>query len=320
MKVFTKLNERYDLIVSDVTKFYNGPERFYVTLTDVLNHSVENKTISIEINGAVYNRTTNVNGTVSIALVLNSGVYNVSVSFENKTVISCVTILPTVNGTDVVKMFRNGTQYYATFRDSDGSYLANGTIVRFNINGVMYDRRVSGDGGLAKLNINLEPGEYVLTAMNLFTGENTANNITVLSLLTENKDLTKYYRNGSQYIVKVLGADGSPVGSGESVTFNINGVFYTRTTNESGIAKLNINLQPGDYIITAEYNGCMVSNNIKVLPVLHAQDITMRYRDGTKFVATLLDGRGCPFANQTIEFNIIVYYIIERQMVPVRLN
>ena len=295
---------RYNLIAEDVTKFYKGDERFYATLIDRLNQSVENKTIMIELNGRTYTRTTDANGTVSMALGLNSGIYNVNVTFENKTVVSLVTILPTVNGTDVVKMFRNGTQYYATFRDSEGNYLAEGTTVKFNINGVMYERNVFGDKGLARLNINLKQGEYIITAINPDNGEMASNIITVLPLLTENRDITKYYRNGTQYTVKVLNDIGNAVGAGVTVRFNINGVFYERTTNESGIAKLNINLQPGDYIITAEYNGCVVSNNIKVLPVLTAHDITMRYRDGTKFVATLVDGQGKPYAGQTIQFNI----------------
>ena len=80
--------------------------------------------------------------------------------------------------------------------------------------------------------------------------------------------------------------------------------MYTRATNASGIAKLNLNLQPGDYIITAEYKNCKVSNNIKVLPVLSARDISMRYRDGTKFVATLVDGQGKALAGEIIQFNI----------------
>ena len=301
---FTVLNDRYSLIANNVTKYYGGFERFYASLIDKLNHSVENKFLSIIINGAIYNRITDANGTVSIALNLNSGVYNVTVVFDNIAVVSLVTILHTVNGTNVVKMFRNGTQYFATFRNSTGNYLVNGTIVKFNINGVMYERKISGDNGLARLNINLDYGEYVITAMNPCTGENAANNITVLSLLTENMNLTKYYRNASQYTVKVLGFDGNPVGAGIAVKFNINGVFYERITNESGITKLNINLEPGDYIITAEYNGCMVSNHIKVLPVLTAQDITMRYRDGTQFVATLVDGQGHPYPDQIVNFNI----------------
>ena len=176
--------------------------------------------------------------------------------------------------------------------------------MRFNINGVMYDRKVSGDKGLAKLNINLEPGQYVITSMNLETGENAANNVTVISRLIENKDITKYYRNGTQYTVKVIDDTGKAVGAGETVTFNINGVFYNRTTNESGIAKLNINLQQGSYIITAEYKNCKVSNNIIVLPVLSASDLTKKYGTSDSFVATLLDGQGKPYAEQRVQFNV----------------
>ena len=98
--------------------------------------------------------------------------------------------------------------------------------------------------------------------------------------------------------------DGKAVGAGESVTFNINGVLYTRQTDANGIAKININLQPGDYVITAEYKGCVVSNNIKILPVLTASDISMKYRDGTQFKATLVDGQGKPYAGQSVTFNI----------------
>ena len=288
----------------DVEKYFKGSERFVVNVTDNKGNPISNKSVNITINGRSYIKTTDENGSASIALGLNSGTYNVTTIVDNETFDSVLSILPTVNGTDVVKVYKNGTQYYATFYDSEGNYLKNGTAVKFNINGVIYDRKVSGDKGLAKLNINLPEGEYVITAMNLETGENGVNNITVISKLIENKDITKYYRNATQYTVKVLGDDGNPVGAGENVTFNINGVFYTRTTNESGIAKLNLNLPPGDYVITAEYKGCKVSNNIKVLPVLSAEDITMKYRDGTKFVATLVDGQGKPYAEQTVQFNI----------------
>ena len=40
-----------------------------------------------------------------------------------------VTILSTVKGTDVVKMYKNDTQYYATFLDTEGKFLADGTTV-----------------------------------------------------------------------------------------------------------------------------------------------------------------------------------------------
>ena len=301
-----KVNDKktVNLSVPDVSKYYGGSERLYVYLTDLKGLPIVNETVTIIINGRTYDRPTDKNGVASIALGLNSGVYNVNTSAKGETVNSLVTIKTTVNGTDITKIYRNGTQYYATFLDREGKYLADGTAVRFNINGVFYDRHVSGNKGLARLNLNLGQGKFILTAMNLVTGENTVNNITIISKLIENKDLTKYYRNDSQYTVKVLGDDGKVVGAGVTVTFNINGVFYQRQTNASGIAKLSINLIPGDYIITAEYGGSRVSNNIKVLPILSANDLTKKYGEPKAFEAKLVDGTGKAYANQNIQFNI----------------
>ena len=298
------VNEHAVVSAPDVTKYYKGSERFVVTVTDSKNNPLANQSVIISVNGVNYTRTTDANGTASIAISLVSGQYNVTTIVDNDTVYSTITVLPTVNATDLVKVFRNGTQFYATFKDSQGNYLAEGTTVRFNINGVIYDRNVSGDKGLVRLNINLEQGQYVITSMNPETGENASNNVTVISRLVENDDLVKYYRNASQYTVKVIGDDGKAVGAGETVTFNVNGVFYNRTTNESGIAKLNINLQPGDYIITAEYKDCRVSNNITVLPVLSADDLNKKYGTPDQFVATLLDGQGKAFAGETVQFNV----------------
>jgi plastocyanin len=288
----------------DVEKYYGGSERFVVTVTDSKDTPLVNKTVKIKINGKEYVRVTDENGTASMALGLPSNTYNVTVTVDNTTVNAAVTVLSTVNGTDVVKMYRNATQYYATFRDSEGNFLADGTVVNFNINGVFYERKVSGGKGQAKLNINLPAGEYVITAINPETGENEANNITVLATIVENKDITKFYKNGTQYTVKVLGADGKAVGEGENVTFNINGVFYTRQTDASGIATLNINLPPKTYTVTAEYNGFRTSNTINVLSVLETHDLNMKYKDGSKFEAKVLDGQGKPYAGQSVTFNI----------------
>ena len=288
----------------DVKKYYNGPERFVVTVTDYAGSPVFNQSVNININGKTYTKTTDEKGTASIALGIISGKYNVTTTVANTTVKSLVTILPTVNGTDVVKINRNATQYYATFRNSEGKYLPDGTAVNFNINGVFYERKVSGDKGLAKLNLNLPAKDYVITAMNPVTGENAANNIKVISKIVENRNLVKYYKNASQYCVKILGDDGNHVGAGKTVTFNINGVMYERKTNESGIAMLTINLQPEQYIITAMYEGCSVSNDIIVLPVLKASDISMKYKDGSQFKAVLVDGQGKPLANAIVKFNI----------------
>ena len=97
-------------------------------------------------------------------------------------------------------MFRNDTQYYATFVDVNGTPTPN-TTVSFNVNGVIYNR-TTDENGTAKLNINLPSGEYILTATNTVTGEKISNVIKVLSVI-ESSDLTKYFRNASQFIVRI---------------------------------------------------------------------------------------------------------------------
>ena len=293
----------FNLTVPDVEKYFNGPERFAVNLTDSDNRPVANATVSIIINGNTYNRTTDENGIASMAINLNSGVYEALTKYNDFEVSSTITVKATVSGENITKIFRNGTQYYATFVDTQGKTLANGTEVEFNINGVFY-KRYTNENGTARMNINLNPGEYIITAKNPNSTEQYTNIITVLPSIVENNDLTKYYKNGSQYTLKILGDDGSPVKSGVEVKFNINGVFYTRTTNESGYVKMNINLEPGEYIITAEYNGLMASNNITVLSVIETENLTMKYADGSYFNATILDGQGKPLANANVTFNI----------------
>lgn len=308
--------------VDDLTKYYGGSEKLTVNVSDNRGIVIAGKKVIININGVNYTRTTDENGIASIAINLTSGEYIAVVYVDDVVMKVKITVLATVNGTDIIKVFRNGTQYYATFRDSQGNYLPDGTAVQFNVNGVFYERAISGNEGLAKLNINLHQGEYIITAMNPVTGEMASNHIIVISRLVNNYNLVKYFRNESQYTVKVIDDDGNPMGAGVSVTFNINGVFYTRQTNESGIAKLNINLEPGDYIITAEYEECKVSNSIKVLPILHASDLIKAYRTPDQFVANLLDGQGNPYANQKVQFNIngVFYYRTTDNSGNARLN
>ena len=298
---FTVEDVKIEVSAPDLTKYYNGPERFVVTVKEDYK-AVVGKNVTINLNGRSYIRTTDSDGQASMAINLNSGKYKITTEYGGIKVYSTVTVKDTVISNDFTKIFRNDTQYYATFVDSQGNVLKN-TPVRLNINGVYYTRTTSNQG-IAKMNINLNPGTYVLTATNPASGEQHTTRITVLPSIVENHDLTKFYKNESKYTLRILDGNGKPVNAGVTVKLNINGVFYERKTNASGYINMNINLIPGTYIVTAEYNGLRASNTVKVLPVLSAKDVNMKYRDGTKFEAKLLNGKGNPFANQKITFNI----------------
>ena len=285
----------------NLTKYYKDPQKFTVTVTDAKGQPATNKTVEITINGVTYTRTTDETGTASLNINLNSGEYPVIVAVDDVKVNSTVFVKATIDASDVVKVFRNDTQYYATFVDVNGTPTPN-IMVSFNVNGVIYNR-ATDDNGTAKLNINLPSGEYILTATNTVTGEKMSNVIKVLSVI-ESSDLTKYFRNASQFIVRIHTADGGYVGAGEEVRFNINGMIYAKKTNATGHAKININLPQGLYTITTYYKDFSQGNSIEVLPTLTAEDLSMKYMDGSQFKAQLVDGQGKPYPKQDVRFNI----------------
>lgn len=292
--------ENIQLTVEDLEKYYGGSERLNATLKDGAGNPIANKTITFTVNGKKYNKTTDSNGFASLVIGLMPGTYDVTTMYGNMSVYSIVVVKTTIEGKDLVKMYKNETQFFATFLGTDGKPLSN-TDVTFNINGVFYTRQTN-ENGVARLNINLRPDVYILTAINSVTGESKGFNITVKPLI-ESNDLTKYYRNDSNFEVKIYNKDGT-LAINKEVTFNINGVFYQKTTDSKGIARLGIALRPGNYIITTIVDGLDIGNNINVLPTLVTSDLSMKYLDGSNFTVQTLDGQGNPLAKQNILFNI----------------
>ena len=282
----------------DLVKYYGEAKNFNARAVNI-----DSDYIVFTINNQEYRRAL-VNNSASLPINMGPGMYNITSSYPrvNQSVKNTITVFSTIESNDLVKYYKNASQFEVRLLDSNGNHTNSSKKVTFNINGVFYTRQINDDG-IARLNINLNPGQYIITTNNPFTGENKSNVVTVLPYI-ESHDLVKYYMNDSQFVVRITDEKGNYVGAGEEVTFNINGVFYTRHTNATGHVKLNVNLNPDDYIITTQYGGCSVSNNIKVLSVLNASDLEMSYHDGSKFTVNLLDNAGNPYSNQIVTFNI----------------
>ena len=290
----------------DLSMYYKNGSRYEVSIYQdgkLINSQNNDSKVIFNVNGVNYTKEL-VNGKASIGINLNPGNYTITTFYHYTdglaTKTNNIEVLSTILANDVVKFFRNGTQYYAKFLDGCGSPLVNASVI-FNINGVLYKKQTD-DNGMAKLNINLRPGVYILTAMHpdaLMYGSN----ITVLSTILAN-DVVKFFRNGTQYCAKFLDGCGSPLVNA-SVTFNINGVLYKKQTDYEGIARLNINLFPGKYILTAMHpDGLMYGYNITVLSTILANDVVKFFRNGTQYCAKFLDGCGSPLVNASVTFNI----------------
>ena len=293
----------YSLETKDISLFYKNGTGYEVILTKD-SQPLENASVIINICGINYTRVTDCDGKASIRINLNPGYYTVSTMYNYESEFisleSGVEVLPTISGNDVVKTFKNDTQYYATFLDGNGNPLIN-SDVSFNINGVFYNRKTN-ENGVARLNINLNSGEYILTAIHQ-NGFMYSNLIKVLPSLS-GSDLIKFYLSNSQYAANFYDDSGNPLAN-TNVTFNINGVFYKRTTDEDGVARLNIKLLPGTYVITAinPLHGEMTSNIVSVLPTMVASDVLSDTRQA-EFDVILINNDGSVAQNKKMSIEV----------------
>ena len=156
---------------------------------------------------------TDKDGNAKLAIPLNSGNYNATVSikeddmYHNASTTVSVNVLSTVEAIDLVKLYGTSGQYFAIFSDSNGKVLSN-TEVTFKIGSNSYTAKTLPNG-IVRLNINLNPGNYTITAINPVTSQKVQNSIFIFQRLMENKNVKMYYGAGKSFKVKAYNDDGS---------------------------------------------------------------------------------------------------------------
>ena len=142
----------------------------------------------------------------------------------------------------------------------DGETPLIGKTIKINLNGVTYER-ITDTTGIAKLNINLQPEHY--TPLISFGDDeyNTINTFTDIYIKSDTRmegtNINMTYKDGTIYQCAVYNNRGRVAGD---VDITINGVTYRRTPDNTGLYKLNINLEPGTYTVTAKYAGDILNN------------------------------------------------------------
>ena len=264
----TDVKSDVSIDIQDFEMYYKNGTKLSGKLLDNNSNPIINQTVSININGMSYNKITDSNGTFGMNINLDPNVYNFTVAYNGSDIYNPalknakVTILSVIESNDLVKYYKNESQYYATFLDKQGNPIANNTAVTFNINGVFYTQ-YTNENGTAKLNINLNPGNYIITAMHP-DGLQTGNNVFVnKTLITYDISQPCNKTGTATFTAEVLDGQGRPLGNA-SVTFLIAGKVLTKITDEKGIAFINIKAYPGVYTITTTYNGYSVGKTLEI--------------------------------------------------------
>ena len=134
----------------------------------------------------------------------------------------------------------------------------------------------------------------------LSAGESVTEPVKEDNYTLSGNDVSMYYKGGLSYQVSLYNGN-APV-KNANITLVLNGVSYVKTTDDSGRVSLLLDLNPANYIISASYGNVSLKNNIKVLPVITAKDITKAYKSSTQYTATFLDSNGNVLKNTNVKF------------------
>lgn len=299
--------KRTSLEVDNLTTVYNSGGYFIVKLNDQFNQPVCNRNVEFYLNNNVYSNITDEEGIAVLSVNLKDSTYPIIVSFKGdesyiKSQNSSTVTVKSSIALPLNQIYTLNSNYEVYLLDKSGNPLIN-CQVTFTINNINY-YAASDLNGKATLAVPIMSGNVLVNVLNPKTGEVKSQNIQIKPRITENNNLVMYYGAGKYFRVKVFSDNGGVAGSGEIVTFRLNGISYNLKTDKNGYATIKINSKPGKYTITATYKGFTVSNKITVKPTLITKNKSIKKGKILKFTAKLLNKNGKILKNKKITFKI----------------
>ncbi len=297
-----------NLTAQDLTKYYGGSEPLKIFLRDSNGNPFAYQDIFVKIGSSQHYLITDSNGQASLDVSLGLGTHEALIYFAETeryhaaSAKANITVLSTVEGIDVVKLYGSGTQYFAVFTDAKGNALGNAKVT-FTISGKSYTLTTLPNG-IARININFNVGTYVISVANPVTGQKISNKIIIYKKIMGNKDINAYYGAKPYYKVRIYDDNAKPVGAGKVVKFKVAGKTYTKKTDKNGYAKLAINLKAKKYTITAAHGGVKVSNKITIKNLLSAKNISKKKNKKVRFSAKLVNSKGKIVKGKKVTFKI----------------
>ncbi len=293
----------YALSAPELSKYYGGPEKFTITLTDGGN-PVTGEVVTLDIEDKTYNLTTDTNGIATFDVKLDPGFHVLECSFDDKTFKSAINVESTITlngGTGDVSVSKTSVQ----IRDGNGE-LAKNKVVTFKI-GAQEFKQATDNMGVATLDANLGIGNYTVTVTNPITGEVKYSTL-IITKVTPDLSLSFVEENGKEVLKAVL-----PKTATGDMDFVLNNDDEYTLEIIDGVSVLE-GLDPGEYDVVVNYKGDdnfnPVSKSIKITvseapvepveSVLISSDVKTTYGTGKNIVVQLKDINGNPLVGRTV--------------------
>ena len=234
------------LVIDELVKYYGSSKELIIHLIDENNDSVANKRLNIEINSTVdsnknkaYNQFSDENGTVSISINQDIGEYDVFVKFEGDEKYnssynhSKISIKDKFEVTNLTENKGKISPIYVYAHDINGNPLKN-VRIRFKVADGWYSRKTN-DEGVAKFNIYLNPGDYIILSINTLTNETRESSVHIIENKESNSLITSIFKEDS----KVFDKSKSIISSDD---LKLNGLSLIKQINKDKINRNSLNL------------------------------------------------------------------------------
>ena len=320
------------IVSEDIISYEDDSFMYSILLLDELNNPIKSSKVDINVTDdegnliCTDNAFTNESGVVIFNLNLTYGTYLVKTSYNgNELYFASYStnnfyMKPIGNVSETILFGEdceiiNGysDNYFVILKTIGGDFISNAKI-EFIIKGNSY-YSTTDSLGRAYLNVPFSPGYYEVKAK--FNGQynltkaSVTNHINVSGelIILYSQNIIKSFNNGTHYYVALYDASNKPL-MGKTVKFSINNVTYEDITDELGLACFEVWLNPGQYVISASYQGAYldeyasVCNNITVLTTVSGSDIVKFYDGDTKIVAKFINFIDKSLSNTDVIFSI----------------
>ena len=324
----TEVSKEKTVISVSNTSILRGTT-LYIYLKDSNGNPISNKTLSLDIGGNKYTKTTDNNGAVSLTFNSFLGKYTLKVNFnEDSDYLSC-------NDSFALNIYQSGTTItvssqsvargkylYAYLKDSSGKAIS-GQTIKIKFNGKTYTR-VTNSNGRVSLKISSVASKYTTkisyAGNTSYKSSSKSFTLTVYKTKTNITVASKSVIRGKYLYAYLKDIHGNPLVS-KSVKIKF---YYTKyrfkyfykTTNSNGRVSLKINNKPGYYTTKIIYSGSgyykPFTKSFKLKSYVASTKFTVANTSvvrGKYFVAYLKDSSNKAIASQkvVITFNGVKY-------------
>ena len=282
-----------------IVKYYRNSTQFRALLTINSGRPISNQIISVIVDNAIYNCTTDENGWITLEINLKPGHYDVECHYKNESSEefsfnkTTIDVLTTIISQDEVKTYGNSPYLTIKFLDGIGNGIKNKDFI-IGIDGTNYIA-TTNDEGIFCFDLNLNVGNHIISVINPFDGLSESYKLTITPTIIVN-NLLKVLGDGQYYIATFYDKNNSLIAN-RNVNVIINGINHIYKTDSEGKIKLSMEFNPNNYLLTAinPVTGEYVENTVKVLsPISENKDLTMYFTSGSKFKVRIITAGGKP--------------------------